>query len=191
MKNLFTTTVLSNLFVTVAFAQGTIAFQNFSSPSFFAPDYLSDGATKLSGPQYMAELFAGPNTTSLSAIATTPFLSGSSAGFFNGGTQVIPNVPAGGSAFAQVDVWNTAIGASFDQAKATGLPNAWAQSTIFPVTTGSPDGGVPTPPGILTGLTPLSLNGVPEPSTIALIGLGAAVVFLSNLATRLSLAKRS
>jgi hypothetical protein len=58
MKILITVAVVASLTGRVVFAQGTIAFQNFSQPTFFAPDYLSDGTTKLSRPQLMAELFS-------------------------------------------------------------------------------------------------------------------------------------
>lgn len=162
-----------------ALAQGTISFQNFSQPTFFAPDYLNDGTTPLSGPQYMAELLAGPSADNLTAIASTSFFSGSSAGYFDGGTQIVPDVPGGATAFAQVGIWNTALGATFDLAKGSGLPNAWAQSPVFPVVTGKQDGGIPTLPGFLTGLTPLSLNGaVPEPSTLVLASLAAGLMLL-------------
>jgi len=172
MKKLIAIAVTGGIAGGVIFAQGTVSFQNFYQPILFAPDYLSDGTTKLSGPQYMAELLAGPSADTMTAIATTSFFSGGSAGYFNGGTQTLPNVLGGATAFAQVDIWNTMLGATFNSAKASGLPNAWAQSAVFPVVTGNPF--VPSLPGVLTGLTPLSLNAVPEPSTLALAALGAA-----------------
>jgi hypothetical protein len=57
-----------------------------------------------------------------------------------------------------VDVWSTATGATFDEARASGLANAWAQSSVFPVQTCNPFLINPCTPGELLGLTPLSLN---------------------------------
>ncbi len=63
-------------------AQGTIAFSNIG-PGLNAPAYLSDGTTKLSGAQFMAELLAGTSASSLSPIATTGFFQGVGAGYFS------------------------------------------------------------------------------------------------------------
>src|SRR5262249_45068337 len=85
-----------------------------------------------------------------------------------------------GTAWVRVAVWNTASGASFAQAQASGLPNSWWQSSVFTVQTGDPfgGGGGPTLPGPLTGLgtSPGFLNSVPEPGTVALIITGLAVL---------------
>jgi hypothetical protein len=74
---------------------GTVDFANVSSglgPN--APVYESDGVTKLSGPQFMAELFAGPSANNLAGIAMIGFASGTQAGYFFGGVQTINSVPA-------------------------------------------------------------------------------------------------
>jgi len=143
-----------------------------------APVYESDGVIKLSGSQYMAELLGGPSASSLGPVATTSFFTGNGAGYFNGLTQGIPGVPGGTEGWVEVLVWNTASGLTFDQAKASGLPNSWWQSSVFTVRTGitvvNPSAG-----GLLLGLgnSPVFLNGaVPEPSMFALAGLGAALV---------------
>jgi len=159
--------------------QGTINFINLDSTrGVHAPVYLSDRVTKLSGPQYQAELLAGPGPSSLEPIAATGFLRGESAGFYNGGTQVVPTVNGGGLAWVEVRVWNTASGTSFDQALASGLSDSWWASSIFTVRTGDPSlGGGPSIPDPLTGLgtSPVYLNTIPEPSTFALAGLGGAL----------------
>lgn len=161
----------------ICFSQGTINFANIYGSSVNAPVYESDGLTKLSGSQFMAELLAGPSASSLGSVATTSFLAGNGAGYFLGGTQTIDSVPPAGIAWVAVDVWNTASGASFSQAKTSGLANSWWESSIFQVQTGSSLIN-PSTPGILTGLgnSPVYLNGVPEPSTFALGSLGAVIV---------------
>jgi hypothetical protein len=160
-------------------AQGTVSFSNVAPPGqgVNAPVYESDGVTKCSGPQFMAELLVGTTANSLSSLATTGFLTGNGAGYFNGGNLAVPGVFPGQVAWFEVRVWNTASGGSFSQAQASGLQNSWWRSSIFTEPLG---GGLinPTPPTPLAGLgnSPVYLNGVPEPCTIALAGLGGALV---------------
>ena len=127
----------------------------------------------------MAELLAGALADNIVPIATVGFSTGNGDGYFFGGPQTINSVPGGGTAWIQVDVWNTASGASFTQAKASGLANSWFQSSVFTVQTGNPF-GTPGPPGPLTGLgfSPLFLNSVPEPSVLAFACLGFATIFV-------------
>lgn len=157
------------------YGQGTVAFANIGV-GLNAPVYQSDGVTPLSGPQFMAELLVGPSQSSLAHIASTGFLTGAGAGYFNAYVETINSVPPLATAWIQVDIWNTSSGPTFDQAKASGLPNSWWQSSVFSVQTG---GGFQGPlPAVLTGLgnSAVYLNGVPEPSGLALVGLGMAVV---------------
>jgi len=162
-----------------AFAQGTVNFINVnSSPALNAPVFAGDGTTRLAGAGYMAELLAGPSAGSLSPVATAAFQSGGGAGYFAGGTQVIPGVPGGTVAFIQIRTWSTAAGATYAAAFASGLPNAWGQSQVFSVTTGNPNAVPPGTPATLVGLTSFSLNPVPEPSTFVLAGLGIASLLL-------------
>jgi len=163
-------------------AQGTIEFVNLDVGfGVNAPVYQVDGTTKLAGSQFMAELLVGSTSASLASIATTGFLTGSSAGYFNDGTQSLLNIPVGRTAWVEVQVWNTASGTSFLQARASGLPNSWWQSSVFTVVLG---GGTinPSPPAALTGLgnSPVYLNSVPEPSVLGLLGLGAAAALSRN-----------
>jgi len=165
-------------FALVTEGQGTIQFINIDvGHGVNAPVYESDGVTKLAGPRFMAELLVGPSAANLASIAAIGFLTGSSAGYFNGGTQIINNIFTGGTAWVEVRVWNTSSGSSYPQAVASGLPNSWWQSSVFTVTLG---GGTinPFPPAPLTGLgnSPVYLNSVPEPCTLALAGLGAAIL---------------
>jgi len=161
--------------VVAVHAQGTVAFINVGN-GFNAPVYEFDGMTALSGSQFIAELLGGPSADNLASIATTGFLTGARAGYFNGGTQTINSVAPQATAWVEIRVWNTTSGALFDQAKASGLPNSWWQSSVFSVVTG---GGIQAPPpGQLTGLgnSPVFLNSVPEPSALGLIALGAGLL---------------
>ena len=169
-------------------AQGTVSFKNLNSnPVINAPVILSDGVTKASGPQYMAALLAGQSANNLYPIATTPFLTGGAAGYFAGGVQSIPFVPGGGIAFIQLEFWNATAFNTWQVAQASGLPNAWGQSFIFPVVTGDPNATPPATPAFLTGLgtSPIFLTLIPEPSSFVLAGLGLAIFALRRVAMRL------
>ena len=169
------TTALLSLNV---YSQGTVLFANFASGGLNAPVFLSDNVTKASGPAWMAILLAGPTPSNLAQIATTPFLSGSGAGYFFGGAQTLTTVMPGATAYCQVGFWDSTLngttsGATFQQAMTSGVPNVWGQSIAFPVQTG----GVGTPassPGLLLGLM------VPEPSLSTLLGLGATMMIISR-----------
>jgi hypothetical protein len=183
MKKLIATT-LATVASLAAFGQGTVNFANLNGSAVNAPVTLSDGTTKLAGAQYMAALLAGPSAGSLAQIATTPFVS---AGYFLGGTQVIPTVAGGSTALVAIEVWNTSAGASFAAAQASGQPNAWAYmagattTTPLSVKLGDPNATPPGTPAALVGLGATKLNGggvVPEPSTFALAGLGAAALMI-------------
>jgi len=178
MKNLGIA-ILSYLICAAAsvttYAQGAVIFANYvgtSNPN--APVYESDGVTPCVGPQFMAELFAGPSASSLASIAMMGFAGPSQAGYFLAGPKTINTVAPGATAWIQVDVWNTAHGASFAQAQASGLPDSWWQSAVFTVQPTAP----PTIPAPLTGLgqSPVFLNSVPEPSIFAFAALGMALV---------------
>lgn len=154
--------------------QGTVQFINvYATGVVNAPVYQSDGVTKCSGSQFLAELLAGPSPDNLVSVAMTGFLSGTYAGYFLGGVVTVPTVFYGTMGYFQVDVWNTANGATFAQAKASGLPNSWWQSAVFTEYVSSPF-PTPTPPPPLDGLgtSPVYLNSVPEPFPLALVGCG-------------------
>lgn len=162
----------------VAYGQGTVNFANIAGAAVNAPIFQNDGTTRLAGAQYQVQLLAGPTADSLTAIATAPFQTGAGAGYFVGGTQVIPGVVGGGTAWIQILVWDTSAGATYAAALASGLDNVYGFSSVFSVVTGNPSAEPPGTPALLTGLQSFSLVVVPEPSTFALAGLGLAGLLL-------------
>jgi len=175
------TTLVCLLAGVAAFAQGTVNFANLVGTALNQPITLSDQTTRLAGNTFMAELLGGASAGSLSVIGSTPFLAGGGAGYFLGGTRVITGVGEGLVAFIQIHAWDTTKGATYALALAagqSGVQDAWGSSGIFSVTTGAPNGSPPTTPATLVGLTSFTLNPVPEPSTFALAGLGAAALLL-------------
>jgi hypothetical protein len=82
--------------VIVSLGQGTLEFKNVNvAAGVNAQVFESDHITKLSGPQFMAELAAGLDINNLTPLATTGFLTGNGAGYFDGGTQTINGVGGG------------------------------------------------------------------------------------------------
>jgi hypothetical protein len=158
-----------------ALAQGQVNFNN-TGPAIGgtgAPVFDTDGTTLLAGTDYLAQLYAGPDAGSLAAVGVaTAFRTGAGAGFIVGGTVATPSVAPGAAASVQMRAWKASDGATFEAAQAAGL---WGMGNIISVTTGGA-GVPPSLPANLTGLTSFSL--VPEPSTIALLALGAAALFL-------------
>jgi len=175
MKKLTVTmTMLAGTLVGLtAFAQGTVNFANVGV-GLNQPIFASDGTTKLTT-GFTVELMAGTSATTLGSVATTGFLA-SAPGYFAGGTVAIPTVGLGGTASIQVRVWSTASG-SYAAALAANVVNTYGASSIFSVVTGG--GGTPAnPPASLLGLTSFHLNVIPEPSSFALAGLGAAALLV-------------
>lgn len=154
-----------------AHGQGTIKFSNFDSASGLdAPYFEAGGVTKLSGSQFMAELLTGSNPVALTSLASTGFLTGVNAGYFDGGLQSVAGVSAGSQIFVEVLVWNTAHGSSFVDAMQSGLGNSIAISGVFSVTLGTPGS-----PAVLQGLKPDALSPIPEPSCSGILLIGALV----------------
>ncbi|HEV2209263.1 MAG TPA: PEP-CTERM sorting domain-containing protein [Verrucomicrobiae bacterium] len=186
MKKLLATALLGAAVAATSYGQGTVSFKNyFGHPTTDPAVFFSNGTTRVTGSQYIVALMAGPSAGSLAQVATTPFLSAAAAaGFFQAGTVAIPTVAGGGTAFIQIDVWDTTLngtttGATFAQAAAyslsAGVGNEWGSSAVFSLTTGNPSGTPPTTPTFLVpGLTSFNLNTVPEPTSLALLGLGSA-----------------
>jgi hypothetical protein len=170
MKRLFLTAALGVVCVS-AFAQGTLNFAN-GGPGLQAKVTDSNGIG-LAGGHWSADLYWAPGVVTdpsllmaldLPAVfSTVP----SQAGFFFGGPRTIPTAP--GLITAQVRVWDTVSSEGPP-------PTQIGESILFQVTLADPNA---TPPGIPTTMTalnghPWSVGPIPEPSTLALTGLGLA-----------------
>ena len=152
----------ANLVVTNAVdGGGMIDFRNralsFGSATNEAPVFDLDGITRLNGPTYVAQLYAGPTLETMRPVASpTPFRSGFEAGFFVSQIVTLPNIAPGATAFAQVRVWEIGRGSSYEEARALG--GKFGRSEILQVTVG----GGAIPPRRLSSLTSFSLRaGLP------------------------------
>jgi len=138
---------------------GTIDFRNDfpGMTNAWAPVFDLDGSTRLSGTQYVAQLYAGPTLGQLRpAGIPTPFRTGINAGFFIPQLITLANVPPGSNAVVEVMAWDTAFGDSYEQVRFTG--GRVGKSEILQVTAGG--GG--DPDGSLLGLPSFSLQaGLP------------------------------
>jgi PEP-CTERM motif-containing protein len=171
MKKLIFTTALGFACITT-FAQGTLNFAN-AGVGLQAKVTDTDGVTGLAGSVAEADLYWAPgvvtDSTLLIALGAPTFFSTvpSQAGFFFGGPRTIPTAP--GVITAQVRVWDTASGTYL-------FGRAIGESILFQVALADPNASPPGIPTSMTGLNghPWSVHLVPEPSTLALAGLGLA-----------------
>jgi len=161
-----------------ALAQGTVNFASYVPASGLnVKVFDTDGLTPLTGPNYVAQLYAGTSATSLSPVGSAvAFGTAARAGYIIGGGAVtIPTIAGGATATIELKAWDSTKGTSWELAQSAG--SAVGASTAFTVVLGG--GGVPPgPPADLVGLTTFSLVAVPEPSTIALGFLGGAALLL-------------
>lgn len=134
-----------------AFGQGTLVFANYAR-FFVDVPFFDSGGDRLSGTNYLAQLYVGRRPDTLWPVGTAvPFLTGTNAGYFTGGVTTIPNFPTGDSAWVQVRAWETGGGSSFEVAA---LAGHWSgvSSVVYVKDLGGPSGGVPAVPPYLTGL---------------------------------------
>jgi len=132
---------------------------------------------------------AGPVGGSLTPVMTMMGnVAPAGTGFDYGKFSASPNNPynltangiaAGGTAQIQLQLWLDTAGqyATYGQAVAAG--DLVAQAT-FTNPTGNPGATPPVPNQSLSGMPSMTLIGVPEPSTIALAGLGAVAFLVSR-----------
>jgi hypothetical protein len=181
MKHTLATAFAALLLAASSYGQGTLFFSN-KHGTVDAP-VLADAGGKISGPNYMAQLYAGPVGGALAAIGDpAPFYPTSvtaAQGYWKAAdtTRIVPGVAPGAQAAVQILVYDSTKFATADLAKASlGSPGT-GQSAVFNVTTG----GVGTPPNLpqdLVGLTGFTVSTVPEPTVLALGAIGGLALLL-------------
>jgi hypothetical protein len=186
MKKQIVATLLAGMAATGVYAQGIINLDNInnanSSPTATSGGLVfrttTQGAVVLEASDISVELFGGASAASLSPIVTLTGpsavgISGAGAGYIldpSGGTYTVNGVAGGGIATLELQAWE----GNFSSYAAAVAGGAEVGSVTFQNPTGG--GGTPaSPPTDLTGMPALVL-GTPEPSTIALGGLGAAAL---------------
>lgn len=160
------------LAATAAFGQGTFnAFNGFrpggaGTPFAFINDYAPPGVTPVPLAGGAVQILTADGLTVLASGTTG---TGGTAGIFSLGVTTIPNAPAGGAASVLIRSWDTTTGATFDSAlERKEVLVSWT-SIAAP----------PSPPSTMaqSNFTGMTLEIVPEPSTVALAALGVAGLF--------------
>jgi len=180
-----------------AFAQGTILLQNSATTTVkLGANPTDPTAANLALPGFV-QLYWAPAGTAYTPYAGDPaaFLAANSAwkfagvpktlvapGRFNGGAIEITGIAAGGPVEAAVVAWQGNF-ASFDAAVAANSAVGASARVTF-ASTGNP---TTTPPGTAASLVNAGFAGltvspatsvIPEPSSLALAGLGAAALLI-------------
>lgn len=202
MKKLLTLSAITLLAVS-AFGQGQVLFNNLdktATPNILAPVHMDTltGAL-LSGTQARAALLGGPAATGIgSSLANignltmlanptdgstwVNFRTGGAAGYVSvgaTGARILNNVGYNSSAMLQMVAWTGNFSdwaSAYNAAKGGDLTVKIGWSSTWNVTTTTS----PTDPAFPRnlGLTEFAVAIVPEPSTLALAGLGAAAMLI-------------
>jgi len=183
------------------FAQGTVVFNNRVTGQFTTHVYLGgttqlfgNGPTDLPagstvwGPEFVPLAGAGYTAALLSdgpggwlqAAGTTTFRTGAAAGFTVQTTATLANVAKDAqSAQLQMVAWDNKGGTitTWEAARAAWL-NKEIAAGMSPIFTVNSIGGDFNTPPTLTGLQSFNIYFIPEPSTFALAGLGAAALMI-------------
>lgn len=142
--------------------------------------------TPIGSASYLAQLLAangaGQAESSLVAASSAPttFRTGAAAGFINGTTATLTGVPADAAvATVEMVVWDNTSGNYPTWALASA---AWQAGLISAGKSGTFNvnaiGGTLNPAPTLDNLRSFNITGVPEPSSFALAGLGAAALLI-------------
>jgi len=123
-----------------------------------SPVFDVDGVTKLSGDDFVAQLYAGPSLALLRPVgAPSPFGIWNQAGLFLEQILSLPTVPPYETAWLQVRAWQRSTGASYEEARALG--KKFGRSEAFSLVTADEM----EPPPDLAGLSSFHLQaGLPE-----------------------------
>jgi len=136
---------------------------------------------------YLGQLIGAPGAgaaeSSLLPSATAPssFRTGTAAGSTVNGTVTFANIAADAPvASFEMVAWDNSSGLypTWTQASAAWASGLIAAGRSIEFNVNNIGGGSNTPPGMFPGLTSFSLYTVPEPTTAALAGLGAAALLI-------------
>jgi hypothetical protein len=193
MKKLAVLLCLSGL-TTGAFAQGLVNFFNTSSTLSSATVGGSTGATSgAAGSWYYGLLIAAPGTTDPKAFtfAGAYATNVAFAGRFTGGTPGVTGWAPGANMAFEVAVWSANLGPTFQNGWLTGNFGTATSGNfgLSGIASGVAGGGSPPAPafnlfggtgGIQSGFNAPAIGSVvvPEPTSMALAGLGAAALFI-------------
>jgi hypothetical protein len=161
------------------FGQASFLFRNLNGDGNVDAPVFDAGGVPLEGPRYLAELYGGATSDSLTPLVLfetgnrliKPFATQGYVVPVDGGSLVVESVLPRGSAWLQMRAWDSRLGATYEAAVTQGM-GGYGESPIFYAQGGDPYDmlGGPEP---LIGLQSFSLRPVPEPATWALLAVGA------------------
>jgi hypothetical protein len=159
-------------------AQGTFGLVNKAPFDGIDAPVLDAKGSQLWGSEWRVELYGGAAVDSLSpafAIQSggREIISLHAPGYFSSYHDLaVLGVPGGGQAWVQVRVWSAALGATYEETAALGL-GGYGESVMLHLRASDYDAH--EMPALLVGLQSFSVRPiVPEPGTVALLGLGLA-----------------
>jgi len=175
--------------VATSFGQGSVFFDNYDSSPYMPVVYGSGYAKAGQGVDsanihvdllYTLGVAASASTDLGLSVPIDPsvvdFTAAANKGYFKGGIVSVPGYVSGPVTF-QVEAWDTTTGSSYGNATGRGISGAWQETSLA---TGSTPAdvfhGLPGPSGDATH--PLVTVVVPEPSILALSGVGLAALML-------------
>jgi hypothetical protein len=193
MRNVKAVLILltSLLAITSTFGQGRVTFRNGASTNYYIYTNGPGGLGLMSGVDaYRIGLYASPNTGASAGSLTLIGLATNAAalpGRFLGPAPYFitaPGYTAGQPITFQIRAWSFAAGLTYEEALLGSVLdplNVHIGTSVLGTTTPTP---APSPAGELWGTSPGNLTSgfvinVPEPSTTALLGLGAVAFLLS------------
>lgn len=163
------------------YAQGTLNFVNKITGTVDARVYYGAGtaAPAVGGGATASDMMVAQLWQTTGTVGPVgdpiPFRnSGAGTGYWVGATRTLNGVAENANATVKVVAWSTALGATYEAAKAAGQ-GGFGESA--PITV--PTGGGLNPPGALVGLQAFNIAAiVPEPSIAALGLLGAGLLLI-------------
>jgi hypothetical protein len=151
-----------------SWAQGQINVANrIRTLNLDAPVFDMDCVTRLSGPAYAVQAYVGLEPDSLAPYGPIlEFRTGEGAGYVRPRILTFPPEMTGPRLYFQLRAWETAAGASFEAAVASG--GKYGISNLLRVQALPPPGG----PSDLIGLRSFCLVPEPEPGGLLVLGGG-------------------
>jgi hypothetical protein len=151
---------------------GQIAFGNYiPNWGVDAPVFDVDCQTRLEGPRFVSEVYAGFAPEQLQPLGlVVPFKSGIAAGYIVGRVYDVPGAHSGTIVYTQLRAWDSQAGATYEAAVANG--GKYGFSNIVPIRAEVPLNA----PQLSLGLESFCL--VPEPTALSLLGCAAGIAFV-------------
>jgi len=163
-----------------AFAQGTVTFNTVNLANTTLGQTFLPGGTTGPGATYVGQLYWSDSSAGSYVAAGTPqTFSAANPQYIADGSVSVPAHDGGATVWFQMRVWNSAAGASYEAALGSQALVAYGTTAVKSRVLGGLDSdGNPFAPASFNTFANLTLTPVPEPSTIALAGLGAAALMI-------------